>query len=192
MPETNEEVVTAPEASEGDAEGTVAVEEKSERLTELEAELSKRDETIGSLKREVKDLKKPKDEPKTEKTPKAEPEDNDLLQKTYLRAADITAEDEVELALKLSEKTGLSLDKLVDDDYFKHELVKLRDAKATADATSNVKGDAGKAGAKDTPEYWIAKGAPPSREEVPDRKTRAKIAKAFLAHGKTGKTFYNE
>ena len=64
---------------------------------------------------------------------------------------------------------------------FKVKLEKLRNQKSNETATSSVKGGGGKTQtAKETPEYWIAKGTPPSREDIPDRKKRTKISRAFL------------
>src|SRR3990167_2955723 len=71
-------------------------------------------QTLGSLKREIKDLKKSKEEPK--ETLQTKTEEFGLLQKTFLRAASITAEDEIELARDTAKKWGVDIDKLVDDD----------------------------------------------------------------------------
>lgn len=159
------------------------------RVRELEAELSKRDETLGSLKRELKDLKKAKEEQPANPAPDA---NADLLQKTFLRAASITADDEVELALETAKKWGVSVDKLVDDEDFKEKLEKFRTKKSNAEATSNVKGNGAAKSATQTPEFYIARGTPPTANEVPDRKTRASIARAMIQSSKTGKTFYND
>ena len=145
----------------------------------------------------VKKAEKPKEEPKTEKKPETKTEekpDNDLLQKTFLRAAGIKDEDEVELALKTAEKWNVTVDQLVDDEDFKLKLEKLRDTKAAADATSNVKGSGGKStDAKNTPEHWIAKSTPPTKEDIPDSTVRRKISRAFYEANKpSGKIeFYN-
>ena len=148
-------------------------------------------QTLGSLKRELKDLKKSKEEVK--ETPKTKPEESGLLQKSYLRAAGISDAEEVELALSTAKKWGVEVDALVDDEDFTAKLEKLRTSKANALATSNVRGGPSAASAKNTPDYWLAKGAPPSASDVPDRKTRAKIVRALMAKaGTNGKTFYND
>lgn len=182
--ETTETVVSTETAiGEGQVE-TVAVPKK---------EYDTLNQTLGSLKRELKDLKKAQETAKeTKETPQTTPEVG-LLQKTYLRAANITADDEVELALELSKKWGLEVDKLVDDEDFQVKLEKLRTSKANAEATSGIRGGGGTQSAKATPEYWIAKGTPPSASDVPDRKTRAKIARAMMANAATGgKKFYSD
>ena len=119
-----------------------------------------------------------------------------LLQKSFLRTAGITSPDEVELARVTAKKWGISfneLDKLVDDDDFKLKLEKVRTDKSNADAVSNLRGGGGKTEAKNTPDYWIAKGVPPSAEQVTDRKTRVAIARAMMKDARTsGKKFYND
>lgn len=144
---------------------------------------------------ELKDDKWVKVE-KEEKKPKAEVSKPDgefgLLQKSYLRSADIVEEDEVELVKKLMEETGKDIDVLIETKYFKSELEELRDVKATTKATSDVRGGRGNTQATDTAEHWIAKGIPPTPEQVPDRATRVKIARAMIASEDTGKKFYND
>lgn len=147
----------------------------------------KLNQTLGSLKRELKDLKKPKETVETVKN-----QSDSLIEKAYLRSAGLTAEKEVELALSTAKKWDMPIDKLVDDDDFKVKLDKLRTQASNEIATSGVKGGTGKSEAKNTPEYWIAKGVPPSREDVPDRTTRAKIGRAMMASAKSNKTFYND
>lgn len=120
------------------------------------------------------------------------PDEFGLLQKTYLRSAGIVEEDEVELSKDIQKKTGLEWDALVDDEYFKSKLEALRTAKSNANATANVQGGSGKEQAKNTPEYWIAKGVPPTPDQVPDRKIRATIARAMIGQKTEGKKFYNE
>lgn len=147
-----------------------------DRAKELEAEVAK---WKRIAERNAKKAEKPKD-------------DAGLIEKTYLRAAGITAEDEVELALTTSKKWGVGLDRLVDDEDFQAKLDKHRTSKSNAAATSNIKGNQSGSKASDTPEYWIAKGAPPTADQVPDRATRTKIVRAMMANAK-GSTnpFYN-
>jgi len=183
-----EEASVTPEENTG--EETTEEETQENIVTLSKEEYDTLNQTLGSLKKEVKDLKKSKETPK--ETPKSNQTDSDLLQKAFLRSAAITAEDEVELALETARKWDMSVDKLVDDEDFQIKLDKLRTKKSNEQATSGVRGDASGSDTKNTPEYWIAKGAPPTREDVPDRKTRAKIARAFLSNQKQGKTFYNE
>ena len=148
-------------------------------------------QTLGSLKRELKDLKKAGET--TKETPQTKPENNGLIQKTFLRAAGITDAEEVDLALTTAKKWGVEVDSIVDDVDFQAKLERHRTNKQNLAAATNVRGGSTPNQAKNDPAYWIAKGAPPSREDVPDRKTRAVIARAFIKNASTdGKVFYND
>lgn len=192
---TNEEqagVTTGENSNETQNQPNLAEElsKASEKIKELENQL-------GSHKRELKDLRKlgsenvddGKKEIKTEHLP-----DNSLLEKAYLRSAQITSEDEVNLALDTAKKWGMEIDKLVDDEDFKVKLEKLRREKSNIEATSNIRGSGNNSSqAKNTPEYWLAKGVPPTREDIPDSNVRRKISRAFLSASKNnGRTFYND
>lgn len=156
------------------------------------SDYEKMNQDLGSLKRELKEFKKPK-EPKEETPTKNQTEEFGLLQKTYLRSAGITAEDEVELAKDIQKKTGMEWDKLVEDDYFQTKLEGLRTTKANAEATDVGEGGSSTSNAKNTPEYWIKKGTPPTAKDVPDRKTRNKITQAMVAKERdAGGKFYND
>ena len=176
--------------TEGEGEGQV------ENVTVAKADYDKLNQTLGSLKKELKDLKKANDKSSETPTKETKVEESALLQKIErmsLRQAGITHADDIELAQKTAKKWGMDIDEVLSDDDFKVKLERQQTARDNALATSGVKGGAGTQSAKNTPEYWIAKGAPPSREDVPDRKTRAKIAKALMANANTsGKTFYND
>lgn len=160
-------------------------------LAEIKTLLESYGGDIASLKRSMKKAtsKPEKTEAATEKAPA---DDSGLLEKAFLRTASITDKAEVELALETAKKWDMSVDALVDDEDFKIKLEKHRTQVSNEKATSNVKGDQGGSTAKDTAEYWIAKGVPPTREQVPDRKTRAKIARAMMASEKDTKKFYND
>jgi hypothetical protein len=181
----NQEAPVAPEAA---TEKVAVASENPDYVKELQ----KRDETIGSMKRELKDLRKAL-EPRETPNQNPKPEEFGLVQKSYLRAAGIAAEDEVELALSTAKKWGVEIDKLVDDEDFKIKLDKLRTQKSNALATANIPSGGSSQSAKSTAEYWISKGTPPSRADVPDRKTRATIIRAMMdkSKGSSG-TFYND
>lgn len=175
-------------------EGEVSAEssEQADVISISKSEYDKLNQTLGSLKRELKDFKKAKEEPKETPQTNSKPEDNSLLQKAFLRSAQITDSEEVELALSTAKKWGVSVDQLVDDDDFKAKLDKHRINKANIAATSNVRGGAGTSQAKLTPEYWVAKGVPPTAADVPDRRLRGKIARALMDSAKNSKKFYND
>lgn len=185
--ETNQE--DGAQSQESAGEGTS--EADAEVVTLKKEEFAKLNETIGSLKRDLKDLKKADKEPKD--TPdKTKTDDTSLLQKSYLRSAGITDAEEVEEALKTAKKWGVEVDQLVDDDDWKVKLDKIRTSKANTLASSNVRGNGSTSQAKNTPEHWIAKGVPPTASDVPDRKTRAKIARAMMDSAKNSKKFYSD
>ena len=155
-------------------------------------ELLKDRAALGSLKRELKDLKKSL-EAKDTPTEKTKTDNYGLLQKGYLRTAGITAEDEVELALSTAKKWDMEVDKLIDDEDFQLKLKRAREAKANVAATQGIKGETGSSQAKFTTEYWKAKGAPPTPNDVPDRKVRQKIVREMRdSMSNKGTKFYNE
>lgn len=170
----------------GDGEGSV----EAEILSVPKQEYDKLNQTLGALKRELKDLKKPKEAPV--ETPQTKPEDNSLVQKSYLRAAGVTHPEDVELALSTAKKWGMEVDALVDDEDFKIRLERQQTARANELATKDVRSGQGSQEAKTKPEFWMAKGTPPTAADVPNRKDRAAIARAMLADAKTGKKFYND
>lgn len=183
-----------------DTETTEAVADSSNGEGEGQAEtvsVSKKDydtlnQTLGSLKREIKDLRKPKEEPVVKDS---KPEDSALLQKLErmsLRQAGITHQDDVELAKSTAKKWNMDVDEVLGDEDFKIKLERQQTARSNEVASSNVKGGSGTSQAKNTAEYWIAKGTPPTATDVPDRKTRATIARAMMANAKSGKKFYND
>ena len=121
--------------------------------------------------------------------------DNALLEKVEriaLRAEGITHTDDIELARNTAKKWGVDIDEVLADEDFKAKLGRQQTARANAEATSNIKGGGSDSNVKNTPEYWASKGVPPTREQVPDRKTRAKIARAMMSNVKSGKKFYND
>lgn len=184
--DTNEEVtIDLDNSGEGEA--------STETVSISKSDYDKLNQTLGSLKRELKDLKKPKEETVVE-TPKNKETDsnNVLLEKAFLRSAQITNPEEVELTITTAKKWGMTVDQLVDDPDFQVKLDKFRTQKANELAVSGLKGGAGQSQAKNSPDYWIAKGVPPSPTDVPDRQTRAKIARAMMAEAKSSKTFYND
>lgn len=164
--------------------------ETVETISIPKSDYEKLNQTIGSMKRELKDLKtKPKEAPQSTDT---KPEESSLVLKTYLRAAQITHPEDIEFTLATAKKWGMEIDQLVDDTDFQVKLERQRTTRSNAEATSNIRGGAGSNQAKNTPEYWIAKGTPPSATDVPDRKARVKIARAMISNAKSSKQFYND
>lgn len=165
---------------------------ESDTIAVPKSDYEKLNQTLGSLKRELKDLKKSKEDVKETSQ---KPDDNRLLErieKFALQSADISHSDDIELARMTAKKWGVDLEDVLKDEDFKVKLERQQTSRGNLVATSNIKGGAGTSQAKNTPEYWIAKGVPPTVADVPDRKTRVTIARAMMANSGTGKKFYND
>lgn len=186
MSETNE---TTDETT--TTEETTTEDTSIDKVAQLEEELRKRDGSIKRLKTKLEKSKETETDEGKQDIEKPEKKDN-LLEKAFLRSAQITDKEEVELALTTAKKWGVGVDELVDDEDFQIKLEKHRTNKANLEATTDVKGDKSGVSAKNTPEYWIAKGVPPTKEQVPDKKARVKIARAMMTNAKSGKTFYSD
>jgi hypothetical protein len=187
--DTNQEAPEAPEASEGEGESETSV----ETVAVPKSEWEKSQRTIGSLKRQVKDLSKPKDDTPAPKEQSDDSAADARFERIAFKQAGITHDEDKELARKTAKKWGMDLDEVLEDDDFKVKLEKQQSNRANVDATSNIQGDSGKGTvqAKHTAEYWIAKGTPPTADQVSDGKVRAKIMRAMMAHQKSGGQFYN-
>lgn len=174
-----------------------ALKEKNKQLfsraKKAEGELKEFKDKFSIMEKEISELK---EKPKTKKS-----DDFGLLEKAFLKASGIIDLEEIELVKKWHEDTKKPVDELVDHPFVKAELEQLRTAKANQTATSDIKGEGGSGGgAKDTPEYWIAKATINSEgklafpDDLPnDRKLRAKIADKLIQSQKEGgKKFYND
>lgn len=175
--------------NEGEGQG------EAETISISKADYDKLNQTLGSLKKENKDLKKPKDS--KEETSKETKSDDALLQKferMSLRQAGITHSDDIELAQKTAKKWGIDIDEVLEDEDFKVKLERQQTDRSNVEATSKVKGSGqGPSQAKNSPEYWLAKGQPPTPADVPDASIRRKIVREFLkkAQGNGKMEFYN-
>jgi hypothetical protein len=173
---------------------TVETTTEQETISISKTEFEKLNQTLGSYKRELKDLKKAKEEPRevSKKDSADESRHLERIEKLALRQAGVTHEDDIDLARRTAKKWGMDIEDILLDDDFKTKLERQQTSRANVEATSGVKGGAGKASAKETPDYWIAKGVPPTASDVPNRKTRVTIARAFMDSAKNGKKFYND
>jgi len=186
----NSDTPEAPEAT--DAPEKDKLEETNKQLFERAKKAETENKDLKTKLKGLSEDSKEKPEEKLESKP-----DTALLEKfdkMTLRSEKITDADEVELANDFKKRTGMEMEEVITDDIFVAKLEKLRDNKANTLATEGIKdGGGGKGSAKDTPEYWIAKGTPPTVDQVPDRKVRAKIARAMMAEEKGigGSPYYN-
>jgi hypothetical protein len=183
-----EAIDTTNNAGEGEAE-------VSDTVSIPKSDYDKLNQTLGSLKRELKDLKKSKEETTETSKQNAKPDESRLLdriEKMTLRQANISHQDDIDLAKNTAKKWNMDLEDVLADDDFKMKLEKQQTTRDNLVATSKIKGGAGQSQTKNTPEYWIAKGTPPTATDVPDRKTRATIARAMMSNQKSSKKFYND
>ena len=104
---------------------------------------------------ELKELKAKADEKPAPK--KSDDKLLERLDKMALQVAGITEADEVEHFNKWKDETGREADSIVGNSIFKKELEEIRTAKANLKATSEIKGEKGESGVRNTPDYWIAK-----------------------------------
>lgn len=161
-----------------------------EAFQKLKAENAKMSRLLK--KAEKKEADKTDGEAKTDKQPTSDDKLASKIEKMFLKSEGIKDPEEIKLAQKLQKETGKDMDELIESKYFKTELEEHRAQKAITEATSGVKGSGGDSQAKNKPEYWISKGVPPTKEQVPDRATRVKIHRAMMSNSKQGKKFYND
>jgi len=167
--------------------------EPSNDIAELRSKIEDQSKTINALQGRLERQTKKTERTKLETPEKTKTEEFGLLQQAFLRAAGVHEADEIELVRELQQKTGVDWGKVLDDDYVKHRLEGLREKKANEMATASVKGDGSPSNIKATTEYWQGKGERPTPDQVPDRKTRAKIIREMAASEKSdGKVFYND
>lgn len=82
------------------------------------------------------------------------------LEKLTFKVAGINDVSEVEFFEKWRKDNGYEnadIDTVFEKKGFQTELADFRTAKANQQSTSDIKGESGTSGAKNTPEYWIAK-----------------------------------
>ena len=175
--------------------------ESSDVVTLSKSDWEKHNQTLGSLKRELKDLKKAKEETKETSTTNPKPDEIALLkekmEKQAIRHAGLTHQDDIELAKNTAKKWNMDVEDVLVDEDFLAKLGKQQTSRSNVEATSNVKGGAGKGGnARSTPEYWLAKGMAPTDAELAthniSRKEAAQIMRAFMENKGNTKKFYND
>lgn len=188
--ENNQAVVVDTTNNEGEGETN------ADTISISKTEYEKLNQTLGSLKREIKDYKKSKDE--SQETSKKNDKPDEIsrtlerVEKMALKQANITHEDDVELARKTAKKWNVDLEDLLDDSDFKVKLEKQQSERDNLAATSKIRGGGGQSQAKLSPDYWIQKGTPPSPADVPDAKVRRNIIRAMMSDNTPSKKFYND
>jgi len=120
---------------------------------------------------------------------KKAPASNDLDYgaKAFLAVQGIKGSDELKLVKDFMSNTGKDLDSVVESKHFKAELDEMRELKRTADATPSGNKRTGQS-ARDSVEYWIAKGELPP---VSDADLRRQVVNARMKKEVTKSAFYN-
>lgn len=117
----------------------------------------------------------------TAKEPSQSKKGFDYGEKAFLKASGIQ-NDEHDFVYEVMQSTGKTLDEVLEAKYFQNELKERREAKATKEAIpSGSKRSA--SNARDTVEYWLAKGELPpyDQRELRHQVVQAKIKKAKQA-----------
>lgn len=157
---------------------------------------------LDALKQQVKDTEE-KNRQLFERAKKAETEAKELKEKLgsvkpaeksnkldYAQKAFILASgyksDELSHFEEAIETTGKSLEDLIGSTWFQKEMAERREAKATADATPSGSPRGTQISARDTVEYWLAKGELPPLDQ---RKLREEYVNAKLRKVKDDNKF---
>lgn len=170
-------------------EGTETVEIQVEETVETPAEERKETKVfetpeakLARLERQAAQLRKKLGVSEPEK-PSKPSNDLDYGQKAYLAANGIKGK-EVDFVKQEMKASGMSLDALLENDYFQAKLEKQRAFEKTAEATPTGKRSGGVP--TDSIDYWLTKPI----EEVP-HDMRIKVVNARLAKEKNKGIFYN-
>ena len=112
-------------------------------------------ERTKALKDKITELEKSSAKP--EKKEKSDDKLLERLDNMAKKMAGISADNEVELFNKWKTDTGREADDIIGNSIFQKELGDLKTAEANQKATSDIKGEQGESGVRNTPDYWIAK-----------------------------------
>ena len=114
----------------------------------------------------------------TAKEPSQNKKGFDYAEKAFLKASGIQ-NDEHDFVYEVMSSTGKTLDEVLEAKYFQNELKERRESKATKEAIPNGSKRSA-SNARDTVEYWLAKGELPpyDQRELRHQVVQAKIKKA--------------
>lgn len=117
---------------------------------------------LARLKRQTSQLEKKLGVAEPE--PKSKSNDLDYGQKAFLKSYGVQGSDELQLVREYLEN-GKSLDDIPNNRHFQNDLSELRDARLVKQAVPSGTARAN-FNARDTVEYWIAKGEMPPSDQV--------------------------
>jgi len=181
----------------------LTLEQLQEKNRHLFARTKKAEGKVKEFEKQLKEMKSQVDSLNEPKAKKAEKPDDKLLERLdrmALQVAGIKEADEVELFGKWKDQTGREADDIVGNSIFKKELEELRTSKANQAASSNIAGETGASGARNTPEYWRAKATKDDKGQLlfPDDMPKELYVKVLdLVAKESGETseelkFYNK
>jgi hypothetical protein len=174
-----EELEELPVVGEGEEDFT----DYKELATKFQG-MAKRFQT--KIKKLAEEAEKPKPETKEKPAEVVEKKEGlDRIDRAVLRTEKIVSEDEVKLVEDIMKETGKSVEQVLESKYFITELKELRDAKTTSDAVP--KGiNRSTQSARDSVDYWVAKGELPPRDQV---ELRRKVVEAKMQMEKSKSQF---
>lgn len=155
--ENNETIIDSTENNEEIELDLDLTEETPAEETPMDKPKETPEAKLARLKRQTAQLEKHLglDKPKSESPVPSKSSDLGYAEKAFLIANQITV-DEIPLAQEVLKKTGMTLDELVSDDYFKSKLKDFRDNKASKEAVpTGTKRSANSP--KDSVDYWLKK-----------------------------------
>jgi len=175
----------------GEGEAAEEVVADTSEVDTLRAELAAKDEQIANLSRQKREAKKAnKPEPKLQKEETKQSEGLDYGQKAYLKGEGIESA-EFDFVHDQMQESGMEMDTLLENGYFKSELQDRRDKAANEAATPSGTRGAKKAAGTEV-EHWINRGELPEntpentelrREVVRRRTTIEKNKEKFASQG---------
>ena len=149
----------------------------------------------GLAKRRGTKLSKFKAQPKPEKKPvEVSPQDPkkgelDYGQKAYLNSLGFKDAEDHSYVQGIMKDTGKNLEDILSTPFVKAELTRLGEERATKAAAPAADGSRQGAPARDTVEYWLAKGELPPADQV---ELRRKVVDAKIAKEKNSSMFSSQ
>ena len=174
-----------------ETDDTIDWKEKAKGLVEKAIQRREKSKIFRQQYKDTMDeLAKLKTNPPNAQPPKNESKPDEALlqeiEEIALDNANISHEDDIELAKNTAKKWGMPLRKVLKDDDFKVKLEKQQTSRANVLAASGKGGANHGTNVKNSTEYWLAQGRPPTAEEVPDLNARSEILGALMEAAKKG------
>ena len=162
------------------------VEDGTEDTTDYKALFLKTQGMTKRFQTKLKKLAEESSKPKEEKDPVADKKEVlDRVDRAVLSVKGITEPEEIELVERRKAETGRSLEDLLSATWFKAELAEFREKATSFDVMPKGSKRSNQA-ARDSVEYWIAKGELPPKNQV---QLRRDVVNARYQKSKQGSVF---